>query len=288
MKQVCNLCNGKEFKVSFPYATKFNKKKFTYFKCLNCKCTSIWPKLNADDQEKLYSVDIYHNTHYINENTNLDKYEKSLNIIQKFLNMNSSIVDFGCGLGFFLKRLEKKFKATGVEFNEGIILQADKNLTNTKLMTIKKFFDEDKEKYDFLFLGDVIEHVNLPKSLINSLKKKLKKNGLIYINGPIENNFTLVNYSIRLYAIIKNLFNLKNKYFLPYHTHYFNYKNKQEIFDNEFLIQYIETEDDGWPYNKGNLIKKIISNISISFGKLLPKKLYYGNRIHIIFKKISN
>ena len=57
-------------------------------------------------------------------------------------------------------------------------------------------FDQDKKKFDFIFLNDVFEHVSDPLGVLKQLKCKLKTDGMIFIDTP--NKFWL-------YKFLKNI-----------------------------------------------------------------------------------
>jgi SAM-dependent methyltransferase len=109
-------------------------------------------------------------------------------IVTKVLKPNSDLLDYGCGNGFFTKRLSKHCKSvTGVDISEEFIKQA----------TIKKpdnsFFHiidsqsksiESKIKFNACLMVDVIHHLENPKENLEFLSKKFKKGDPIIIFEP--------------------------------------------------------------------------------------------------------
>ncbi len=59
-------------------------------------------------------------------------------------------------------------------------------------MVRPNFFPFKIYSFDLIILQDVIEHVEDKDSLVNELKRILKKNGLIYISTP--NRFSIFNF----------------------------------------------------------------------------------------------
>ena len=57
-------------------------------------------------------------------------------------------------------------------------------------MTIEKF-NTTKDKYDFIYLGDVFEHLSEPIKIIKKLVEKINKGGYLCIEGPLEKNMSL-------------------------------------------------------------------------------------------------
>ena len=138
-------------------------------------------------------------------------------------------------------------------------------------------------------MGDVLEHVVNPHNLLKKLHKKLKKDGLLYIEGPIERNFSIVNFSILLFGNIKKLIkpNLKNN-FKPYHLYFCNFKNQLSMLKKMKKYEIIQYEiyETGWPYNSGGIIKKFISKVAIFFSMINFLGFKIGNRVRIILQKI--
>ena len=124
--------------------------------------------------------------------------------------------------------------------------------------------------------------------MLANLHKKIKKNGFLYIEGPIERNFSLVNISIVLFGNIKKFlsYNYKNN-FKPYHLYFCDFKNQLSMIkkNNKFEVLNYEIYETGWPYNCGGYVKKIIAMMAVLFSKLNIFGFKIGNRFRIILKK---
>ena len=55
-------------------------------------------------------------------------------------------------------------------------------------------------------MRDVFEHSTNPKNIINSIYRILNKQGIMIIDGPIEKNFSLTNFSIKFNLFIKQFY----------------------------------------------------------------------------------
>tara|TARA_B100000242_G_scaffold67424_2_gene41930 strand:+ start:103 stop:969 length:867 start_codon:yes stop_codon:yes gene_type:complete len=92
---------------------------------------------------------------------------------------NKKILDFGCGLGGFIKLAKKKSKVChGLEINKSINKKLQKNL---------KIFTEINEintKYDVITMFHVLEHLEDPIKQLKNLRKKLNNKGKIIIEVP--------------------------------------------------------------------------------------------------------
>ena len=96
-------------------------------------------------------------------------------------------LDFGCGVGFLLKRIEKNnnIKAYGYEINEFAIYKC---LNNTKNSRIYKNLEDINEKFDLISMLHVVEHIKKEdlEILFGKLKKKLNQKGKILISTPAK------------------------------------------------------------------------------------------------------
>lgn len=102
------------------------------------------------------------------------------------------LLDFGCGTGsssINLSRLLNNTKIIGIDNDETLIGLAKKKLghygyTNLKFFESSRFLSNDPNKFDFILLSAVHEHLTKKEriTLMPLLWKKLKSNGIIFIN----------------------------------------------------------------------------------------------------------
>lgn len=222
----CPLCGTKKNKI---YAIKYNIPIVT---CINCDLTY------AKKQPKNLN-DVYSNETYLTKS--ILSYDKTrqyrikrfgkerLNIIKKY-KKKGSILDFGCGTGWFLEGAKKEFDVSGVEYSDTL---REWLLEKFNIKTYKDLNEIDNNKFDIITAFDVIEHVPDPLKLLDDLKKKLKPNGIILIFTPNVNSLGF-NY-------------LKNKNNLlcpPNHLFYFN-KKSFNFLCKKIGLKIIETQFKG-------------------------------------------
>jgi 2-polyprenyl-3-methyl-5-hydroxy-6-metoxy-1,4-benzoquinol methylase len=103
-----------------------------------------------------------------------------------------SILDVGPGHGFFSYLVKKEFpdyeKIDIVDISE-TSLEMTKNIIGydgDKIKYINKdiFYFEESNKYDFVVLGEVLEHLDEPKQILIKLSKLLKPGGLLWLTTP--------------------------------------------------------------------------------------------------------
>ena len=207
--------------------------------------------------------------------------------ISKYLKKKDNFLDYGCGSGFFLKFLNQQgYNVEGVEFDEDACKSA-RNNSGSNIQTVKNFLNS-KKTYDFIYLGDVFEHLGNPKNDMMRLLSKLNPEGYICIDGPVERNPSLTNFIVLFNSFLKNKF--KNTSLItqpPYHLSFFS---KNSIYN--FLLKFKELEfveshtyETGWPLLGSNFLKNVLGSVSIFISKLPFFTKDYGNRNRIVFRK---
>ena len=105
---------------------------------------------------------------------------------------NLSILDIGPGHGFFSYLVKKEFpdyekldlidiSETSLTMTKGIIGYDEDKISYFQ----QDVFDyQDTNKYDFIVLGEVLEHLDEPKQILRKLSKLLKPGGLLWLTTP--------------------------------------------------------------------------------------------------------
>jgi 2-polyprenyl-3-methyl-5-hydroxy-6-metoxy-1,4-benzoquinol methylase len=103
-------------------------------------------------------------------------------------NLNSKILDAGCGTGRFIKFLEYSgyTNIEGVDISEEQIQLAKKNGCIVYLHDIIEYLGKHSNTYDQIFAIDILEHIPKDNILvfINAIYNSLKPNGSLIIQTP--------------------------------------------------------------------------------------------------------
>ena len=148
---------------------------------------------------------VHTNNEYYSENKNYTTYGKTELLNGEFLKTfeinddkrrlssykelvkNKSVLDFGCGKGEFIKLIKPHAKkVAGVELNK-----INKKTLNDQGYDVRFKVDSFSEKFDFIFLNHVLEHLNKPIEILNNLKSFLKQDGKLIIEIPHANDFLI-------------------------------------------------------------------------------------------------
>lgn len=141
---------------------------------------------------------------------------------------HKNILDFGCGNGGFLSMAQKTAKnSVGVELQKSLKeFYAEKNLK------VFSSIEEVSEKFDYITLFHVLEHIKNPIALLKQLAGSLNKAGELIIEVPNSNDALLSIY--------------KNSAFMNFthwscHLFLFNEQTIQEVVKQAgFKVNYIK------------------------------------------------
>ena len=182
--------------------------KYVAIKCDKCHLASAYPIPSLDELNDYYSS--YNTTQETPERLStlveLNQVILEHIVAQMEGKDNLSFLDYGFGVGAFLKQVVKKgFSAYGVEFSTQNCEQLQKYCRENKVVidTIKipeESLDFSGKKFDCITLFQVIEHVVDPLELLASLSSLQNPGGILYLECP--NNDAL-------YLKVKNLIRKK-------------------------------------------------------------------------------
>jgi 2-polyprenyl-3-methyl-5-hydroxy-6-metoxy-1,4-benzoquinol methylase len=171
-------------------------------------------------------------------------------------------LDVGCGSGLFVETLRSNgFSASGVEPSKALsdyALGLGINVINGQVQDIPT-----DQKFDFISLVDVIEHVDDPNTLVYQLSECLKPNGLLLLVTPRTDSF------------FHRVLGLKWWHYRLAHVGYFSKKNlscllKQNSFDE------ILSFSPSWYFSLPYLIERIFRYVPGMSGR---KVKHFKNRV---------
>jgi O-antigen biosynthesis protein len=144
---------------------------------------------------------------------------------------NKSILDIGCGtgaLGLYF-RTNQNCNVFGIEINNAAYLEAKKNLDDVIKANIETLdIPYDNNQFDYIIMGDVLEHLINPMGTINKIIKLLKPGGKILITVP-----NVRHWSILISLIFKDKWKYESWGLLDYtHLRFFTKKSLQEMLND--------------------------------------------------------
>ncbi len=142
--------------------------------------------------------------------------------------------------------------------------------------------------YDYIHLGDVLEHVPNPSELLACLVSRLKAGGCILASGPLENNPSFTHLIINSVGYLKFILGQSSQKGLPTHLYRTSAFSQRLLFRrssdllNEIIFIVYET---GWPYSKGGLLKKLLANTAKYCALIIPSCFEVGNRFFAVYRR---
>jgi O-antigen biosynthesis protein len=144
---------------------------------------------------------------------------------------NKSILDIGCGtgaLGLFLRN-NQNCNVFGIEINNAAYQEAKKNLDGVIEGNVETIdIPYKNNEFDYIVMGDVLEHLINPMGTTKKLIKLLKPGGKILITVP-----NVRHWSILISLIFKGKWKYESSGLLDYtHLRFFTKKSLHEMLND--------------------------------------------------------
>lgn len=283
MNTTCILCGSQDYKIVFI------EHGIPIVECSFCKHVYSTYRQEEhyegywDDGEEEYDLEWWDTAHR----------EIYNDFISRFLiHKEGTILDVGCGLGFFVKTVTEKcpgWKAIGYEISKKAVDYARKvNGLQTVYSGMVQESGLPENSIDIITLWDVIEHIPYPHSLLEYLWKILKPGGILFLQTP---NFPFQLWKARLKVWLKGM--QPGGHYLEAKDHINNYKMEtlsrlclQCGFENpQFYILKPIMSVAGSRSALGKLAKKLYFYISKWIFTITGKKLNISNTLFLTVQK---
>lgn len=151
-------------------------------------------------------------------------------------NKSKKLFDVGCGEGFFMKSMQELgWEVSGTDFSSyGIKLknpELEGNVFYGDLNSVLDHLIQNNRIFDFINLGNILEHVISPILILNKCHKLLSQKGVLRVKVP--NDFSYLQEYLTKDNLIKS-------YWVhpPDHLSYFNFDSLPKILNHcNFNIQ---------------------------------------------------
>ena len=163
---------------------------FSYYQCTNCSSIQIHPFPGIDDLVEAYKVD-YHGFAVPTQKgaiySILYKIVEwfSTNEIRKFVDINSRVLDVGCGIGLFLSKLKSMGlkNIEGIDFSEKAVGAVASKGINYHLGAFLQF-EKEMQYYDMIVMNNYLEHTLDPLEELKKARFLLKDDGVLICELP--------------------------------------------------------------------------------------------------------
>ncbi len=173
-----------------PICRAYNPRKVEKGACFDlliCRHCDVGITSNTKMDSYLDSNKLGYSPESYLEESNLVRQEKKFLRILEFTRIsfnNKHVLDIGGGYGLLSKILDSwGASVTLIEPVLDPILTQDTTVKHVK-KNLEEFLKGAKGRFDVIFLLDVLEHLNDPKSVLDNLKNRLTEDGIIVLNVP--------------------------------------------------------------------------------------------------------
>lgn len=163
---------------------RINELGYKLMLCHDCFIHHYLGSAFRKDLTKFYPI-LYKNRNYFDNKWGFSTFafdeikDASIHLLEK----PNRVLELNSGIGTTILKIKYQYKDAIVE---GIERDENKRKIAINVANVFSSFEKIKEEsYDYILIGDILEHVKSPNNFINKIKKYLKKDG--YIIGEIKN-----------------------------------------------------------------------------------------------------
>jgi len=246
----CYFCGSSKLSTSSSQrAIWHDNKTYRFARCRDCHGFSLYPKLTHAQLSSLYSSDYVGDADH--QSSNIDKSHNSkFALLENYLRnleglKGKSFLDYGCGANpiSFVYAKERGLIPSGMELSEDVRELA---MRNTGVVMFSR--DEIMSghiKFDFVFLGDVLEHLVDPIIELESLNGIMSRGGLLVAQGPLQGSRTFTHLLVRIFAWLTQS---KSTSYPPYHVSLASSRSMRRLFGKAgFQVVRLDIFEVDWP-----------------------------------------
>jgi 2-polyprenyl-3-methyl-5-hydroxy-6-metoxy-1,4-benzoquinol methylase len=248
----CPLCNHSDCR-PFPIHYVFRQKRFQAQQCRQCSFVYLDPRPTPEELQLLYSDEYFlHDGADFGAHSSTDyetaarkgsvKFPEILGWIRRY-KPSGDFFEIGCGMGYFLDYVRQHgFNVSGIEYAE---LGVRSCQTSFGLDVRRGSFEDfaiEPNRYDVIFMGDVLEHLVQPLAMLQKAYAMLRPSGVFAAEVPSMFN----SLTGRFAATTMRAFRISKKMAMPpYHVNEFTPRTLRAMieragFKHGFIVQRIK------------------------------------------------
>lgn len=120
----------------------------------------------------------------------LQREQRAIELVRRYApeRAGASVLDVGCGNGFFLQQLDERlrrdYRYHGVDYSPYQVECAASRPYEVRLGNLEEGIPHDAATFDVVYAGEVIEHLYNPDHLIAECRRVLRPDGLLVLSTP--------------------------------------------------------------------------------------------------------
>lgn len=245
---LCPLCSKEGRLPRARFGSRWDGRQFDFLNCSGCASKFLDPLPSAGDFQRIYSQSDYHEVHY--SEVSPEQFRTSLKLLRGLVRDGATALDFGCGNGQFLIAAKLGgYRSRGIELDADARSNASR-VSGCEVISLAEAL-QAPELYDIIHLGDVLEHLPDPAKQMRELEALLLPGGLFLIQGPLEENASLVKWAAAAFRTAKSVAARSNyAATAPTHLTRTNAWSQRAFFESRlgYEVLFFEVTETGWPY----------------------------------------
>ena len=202
-------------------------------------------------------------------------------VIKRIQSINASgkkLIDLGCGPGLFVSEANNaSYETSGIESSTWAHTFATKTLTLPNIMhnDLDSAFNLPPQSFDIITAFDLIEHLIIPRRLIQAAKHLLKPGGLLVLTAPRFDSLAAKSLGNKWHALF------------PEHLHYFSTTSLNHLLTaSNFSITKLHSHTRYFSpnYLLTRILHRPISISSFPFNQNLPINLGDEMEVYAVLK----
>ncbi len=249
----CPLCASQRLN-EFPLQYAYRGRQFSGKKCHRCSFVFLSPRPTEEDLRSLYSDEYFlHDGADCGAHSATDyrtaairgsvKFPEILGWIKKY-KPSGDFFEVGCGMGLFLDFARNNgYTVRGIEFARLGTQICREELDLDVQQGRFEDFPAPENRYDVVFMGDVLEHMVDPLAMTAKARSMLRADGILAVEVPSMFNSIVGRAAAAGLALLKKK---KNMSIPPYHINEFTPRTVKAIlkaagFSHSVVIQRIKS-----------------------------------------------
>lgn len=190
---------------------------------------------------------------------------------------NINVLDIGCACGATLLEIKNKYPLSnlyGIEKNESAA-QIASNFAEVLVGDVEKQWNYQDNYFDYIILGDVLQQVIDPQSVLVKIKSSLKNNGTIIVSIPNASHYA------NIYNLLKDEWSLEgNSSVGQNNLHLFTKRNITELLDPNFENIRVHSIQTVLGVNEEAFVKRLdnVLNLNLSESYKIQTYIIVANK----------
>jgi len=267
-------------------------RSFPVVRCKECGLAYISPRYTTDELRQLYADENLfkgstdpegQRRSYLGEKESKQRtFIELVRWLERY-KLGGTLLDVGCGPGFFLDILGEQWRGQGIDWSSFAVQYAQRVLG---LDVMHGSFDTEQyaaDSFDAVVMLQVLDHLSDPRQALLETQRILKPGGMLMLTSLINGN----SYCARLFAGGYRLL-------APNHLYYFSPRTlKLLLQESGYRIEKVRFPYWNTPYCNYREIKNLsYRSLQVACARLLgrPTKVlsppFYGNHFDVMAQKL--